>query len=399
MKELELTESFFNHIPLSRPSYLPYIDEVSAEVDKVLRSGMIAQGEKVAEFEQMVADYCGTKYAIAVSSGTAGLYMCLKALDIGPGDEVITSPFSFIASSNAIVWTGAKPVFVDIDRDTYNIYPYIDIENINSKTKAILPIDVFGNPIDTNKTQDILDDYAYHTGRGFDIKIVLDSCEAFGTKTERPFDCAVYAFYPNKQVGMGEGGCIVTNSTTIDTFCRAFRNQGRMPGDTWLESSMIGYNFRMTDIQAAIGIVQLKHFEEIKRKRINVWKQYLSKLFDMFEPDIPFKVQSCGNEKSSYENILKILNGTTEICPFVFTVEVDSRTKVMQYLADKGIDTRAYFPCIHLQKPYKDMGYHKGMYPVSEEVASRTLALPFYIDMPESEVDYVCECLKESLKE
>jgi perosamine synthetase len=196
----------------------------------------------------------------------------------------------------------------------------------------------------------------------------------------RPFDAAVYAFYPNKQVGMGEGGCIVTNNKDIDTFCRAFRNQGRSPGDTWLESSIIGYNFRLTDIQAAIGIVQLMHIDEIIQKRHNVYLQYLHNLI----LDERIKLQ-------------EFSGNWTQLSHFVFTVEVDNRSKVMQYLADKGIDTRAYFPCIHLQKPYRGMGYHEGMYPIAEEVASRTLALPFYSDMPESEVDYVCKCFKEAI--
>jgi perosamine synthetase len=369
-------------IPLSKPSYLPYIDEVSEEVDKVLRSGMISMGEKVAEFEQMVADYYGVKHCIAVSSGTVGLYMCLKALGIGKGDEVITSPFSFIASSNAILWAGAKPIFVDIDRNTYNINAFKGLlSDKYANTKAFLPVDVFGNPMDTTllAQANLLSSYFVRP----DLPIILDSCESFGTKMERPFDCAVYAFYPNKQVGMGEGGVIVTNNKDIDTYCRAFRNQGRMPGDTWLESSMIGYNFRLTDIHATIGIVQLKHIKEIIHNRIKTYLHYTETLKSI--PEIVFRPVIPDPDKCQMYS------------PFVFTVEVDNRINVMEYLASKGIDTRAYFPCIHLQKPYRDMGYHEGMYPICEKVASRTLALPFYTDMPESEVDYVCESIKEVL--
>jgi perosamine synthetase len=304
--------------------------------------------------------------------------MCLKALGIGPGDEVITSPFSFIASSNAIVWVGAKPVFVDIDRDTYNIDAISAIwqSKFTNSLKAYLPVDVFGNPVDTKFITGIHKEFVSEYTR---IPIILDSCESLGSKMERKFDCAVYAFYPNKQLTTGEGGCIVTDNKDIDTFCRAFRNQGRSPGDAWLESSMIGYNFRMTDIQAAIGIVQLRHFEEILTKRKSAELQYLKRI-------------------ASIVKTQRIINTADYFNPFVFTVEVDNRTKVMQYLSDNGIETRAYFPCIHLQKPYRDMGYKEGDFPVAEEVASRTLALPFWSDISESEVDYVCDCLKDALK-
>jgi perosamine synthetase len=351
-------------IPLSKPSYLPYINEVLSAIEKVLRSGYIAQGPVVEEFEQRIADYCGTKYAVAVSSGTAGLFLCLKSIGTGPGDEVITTPFSFIASSNVIVHAGATPVFVDIDRSTYNLsIPSLIRTQLSDKVKAILPVDTFGNPFDTNRIHG--------------LPIILDACESFGSKMTRPFDAAVYAFYPNKQLTTGEGGIIVTDNQDIAEYCQAMRNQGRKKGDQWLDSSMIGYNFRMTDLQAAIGIVQLNHWDEITNKRNNVYLQYMHNLI----LDKGIGLQKFGSRWQ-------------QLCHFVFTVEVPNRDKVMQHLLDHGIECKPYFPCIHLQKPYRDMGYHEGMFPVAEEVASKTLALPYWSDMSESEVKEVCLALK-----
>lgn len=357
-------------IPLSRPSYLSYTDEVCEAVNKVIRSGHIAQGPKVEEFEQRIAEYIGCRYAVAVSSGTAGLFLCLKACGIGPSDEVITTPFSFIASSNVIIHAGAKPVFVDIDRDTYNM----DIDKmplfVDSEVKAILPVEVFGNPFNSRRIGGLW-------------PIILDACESFGSKMSRPFDCAVHAFYPNKQLCTGEGACIVTNNQSIAEYCQAQRNQGRKKGDQWLDSSYIGYNYRMTDMQAAMGLVQLNHWDEILEKRLSVYERYLKLL--------PGKI-------IQYPKLNNSSNSLEMFSPFVFIVECDNRDKVMQYMLSQGIECKPYFPCIHTQKPYKDMGYHKGMFPVAELVSSRTLAIPFYTDMQESDVNEVCRVLKQALE-
>ncbi len=359
-------------IPLSKPSYLPYIDEVLSATEKVIRSGHIAMGDQVELFEQRIADYCGTKHAIAVSSGTAGLFLCLKSIGIGPGDEVITTPFSFIASTNVIVHAGATPVFVDIDRSTYNLsVPSLIRTQLSNKIKAILPVDTFGNPFDTNRVEG--------------LPIILDACESFGSKMSRPFDAAVYAFYPNKALTTGEGGVIVTDNQNITEYCQAMRNQGRKKGDQWLDSSIIGWNFRMTDLQAAIGLVQLNHINEIVLKRQQVYMTYLDKIGHDEVLTGKLKTQIHSRDASA-------------INPFVFTVEVPNRDKVMQYLLDHGIECKPYFPAIHLQKPYRDMGYHEGMFPVAEEVASKTLALPYWSDMSEDEIVEVCRVLKEALE-
>ena len=346
-------------IPLSRPSYLPYIDEVLQATEKVLRSGNIAQGEAVAELEQRIADYCGTKYGIAVSSGTAGLFLCLKAVGVGPGDEVITTPYTFIATVFAIQQAGAKPVLCDVDRRTYNINMSTFNRNTLKSIKAFMPVDILGLPYDTSN---------HNTA----LPIILDSCESLGNHPDRPFTAQVFGLYPNKLITTGEGGIICTDNKKIADYCRAYRNQGRCPGDTWLDSSQEGFNFRMTDLQAAIGIVQMKHIDEIIHKRKRVIQRY--------------------NDNEIY---LSQRIDTDKYNPFLFVIECDNRGKVMQYLLSHGVECRAYFPAIHLMKCMS--GYKAGMFPIAEEIASRTLALPFWSDISESEIIEVCRVLKEAL--
>ncbi|MFA5307751.1 MAG: DegT/DnrJ/EryC1/StrS family aminotransferase [Candidatus Babeliales bacterium] len=348
-----------HNIPLSRPSYLPYIDEVLQATEKVLRSGFIAQGEVVAEFEQRIANYCGTKYGIAVSSGTAGLFLCLKAVGIGQGDEVITTPYTFIATVFAIQQAGAVPVFCDVDRETYNM----DLSKfgwyVHRNIKAYMPVDIFGLPYDTSNI------------KGFPV--IADSCESLGNHPERPFTTQVFGLYPNKLITTGEGGVICTDNKKIADYCKAYRNQGRSPGDTWLDSSQDGFNYRMTDIQAAIGIVQMKHIDEIIHRRKRVIQRY--------------------NDNGIY---LSQRIDTDKYNPFLFVIECDNRDKVMQHLLSHGVECRAYFPAIHLMKCMS--GYKKGDFPIAEEIASRTLALPFWSDISESEIETVCKILREVVK-
>ncbi|MFA5307783.1 MAG: DegT/DnrJ/EryC1/StrS family aminotransferase [Candidatus Babeliales bacterium] len=350
------------NIPLSRPSYLPYIDEVLSATEKVLRSGNIAQGETVVEFEQRIANYCGTKYAVAVSSGTAGLFLCLKAVGIGQGDEVITTPYTFIATVFAIQMAGAKPVFCDVDRRTYNIdfnSLKISTERLG-KIKAYMPVDILGLPVDASDFN-------------LCMPIILDSCESLGNHPDRPFTAQVFGLYPNKTITTGEGGVICTDNKKITDYCKAYRNQGRKPDDTWLDSSQEGFNFRMTDLQAAIGIVQMNHIDEIIHRRKQVIQRY--------------------NDNGIY---LSQRIDTDKYNPFIFVIECDNRDKVMQYLLSHGVECRAYFPVVHLMKCMS--GYKQGDFPVAEEIASRTLALPFWSDMSEDEIIEVCRVLKEATK-
>ena len=352
-------------IPLSRPSITTA--EAQAAYDTVIFY-QLAQGARVEEFEQRIAEYVGTKYAIAVSSGTAGLFLCLEACGIGQGDEVITTPYTFIATLFAIEQAGAKPVLVDIDRETYNIDMSTFHRNTLNGIKAIMPVDVFGNPYDTSNNNTAL-------------PIIIDSCESLGSRINRPFDACVYAFYPNKQITTGEGGMICTNNKDIADYCRAYHNQGRVPGDKWLQHSQEGFNFRMTDIQAAIGVEQMRRIDEIKQKRQLVALTYHEILADLY--------------------ISGVINWqeftSPDINPFAFVIEVPNRDKIMQYLIDKGIECKPYFPCVHLQPAMSHLKYKQGDFPISEEVSSRTLAIPFYTDMTEEEVETVCNTLKEAI--
>lgn len=354
-------------IPLSRPSITE--NEINAVVE-VMKSGHIAQGEQVREFEESFARCCKAKYAIAVSSGTAGLFLALKAVGVGRGQKVITTPFSFVASTNVIYQVGASPFYVDISEETYNL----DVRKLIRSGMltgigAILPVDVFGVPFDTNRVKG--------------LPIILDSCESLGSNTDRPFDVAVYAFYPNKQITTGEGAMIVTNNKDVADFCRAMRNQGRKPTDAWLTNSYMGFNFRMTDIQAAIGREQLKRIDEIIEKRQdNVWT-YINTII-RYGLDERLKVQTSINH-----------SGTS---PFVFTVQLDNRDRVLLYLKNKGIETKPYFPCIHLQPYMLERGFKPGMFPVAERISERILALPFYTDMQEEEIEFVVSALGEAIE-
>jgi perosamine synthetase len=353
-------------IPLSKPSITD--SEINAVVE-VMKSGHIAAGRVVEEFEAAFAKYCRTRYAIAVSSGTAGLFLSLKAMKVGRGHEIITTPFSFVATTNVIYQAGAVPFFVDIRRDTYNLDVHSLIRNIGLKNVGgILPVDVFGVPFDTSRVKG--------------IPIILDSCESLGTDMDRPFDTAVYAFYPNKQITAGEGGMIVTNNASVRDYCVAMRNQGRKKGDNWLTSSYMGFNYRMTDIQAAIGLEQLRRINEIVGKRRAVVQTYLKYLRD-------FELHGAYRLQKGIEDLT--------ISPFVFTVEVENRDRIMLYMLKEGIEVKPYFPCIHLQPYMRQRGYKPGMYPVAEEVSSLTMALPFYTDMTEEEVFEVVKTLGRAL--
>jgi perosamine synthetase len=305
-----------------------------------------------------MADYLGVKHCIAVSSGTAGLYLCLKACGIGSGDEVITTPYTFIATIFAIEAAEAIPIMVDVDRHTYNMdYSKIRGRDLRNGA-AFMPVDILGLPIDTKYIDQ------------FHLPIIVDACESLGNKINRPFDAMVFGLYPNKIITTGEGGVIATDNSDIADFCRAYRNQGRRPGDKWLDSSMTGFNYRMTDIQAAIGIVQLSRIDEIIHKRRRVIEQYA-------------------------KNGIFPSQRIEDFSPFVFVIECDNRDKVMSYLEENGIETRNYFPSVHLMGC---MNGKPGDFPVSEEISRRTLAIPYFADMTEGDIDCVCEALKNALK-
>ena len=374
-------------IPLSSPDISEA--EIQAVVE-VMRTRHLSLGPKIPEFEEAFCRYLRVDHAVAVSSGTAGLHCCLAALGIGPGDEVITTPFSFIASSNVIKMVGATPVFVDIDPQTLNMDAERAEKAITTKTKAILGVEAFGNPVGMHEIAQLA---ARH-----EIPLIEDSCEGLGSSHKRrkvgTFGrCGVFGFYPNKQITTGEGGMIVTNDKKLADLCRSLRNQGRDPGGSWLSHVRLGYNYRMADINAAVGIVQMKRLEEIVESRQGVAHEYIRLLLD--EPHI----------------ILPTIDDQTVMSWFVFVVRltgdringqaddaVSDRDAILTYLRNHHIGCSNYFPPIHLQPFYmKDHGFKRGDFPITEHVADRTIALPFHNRLTRLEIENVVNHLRHAI--
>jgi perosamine synthetase len=367
-------------IPLARPDITP------AEIDAVvavMKTPHLSLGPKLAEFEAAFARYCGTRYAVAISSGTAALHLCMAAIGIRPGDEVISTPFSFVASSNCILFEGGRPVFVDIDPDTWNIDPARIEAAVTPRTRAIIPVDVFGQPADM--------DPILAVARKHGLRVVEDSCEALGARYHGRRagalgDVGVFGFYPNKQITTGEGGMIVTNDEPIARVARSMCNQGRGEGAGWLTHERLGYNFRLSDINCALGLAQLHRIDEILARRARVAEMYLQRL--------------AGDDRLRTQ---KIIPGV-EMSWFVFVVRLADRyaeadrDRIMGELRARNIGCNRYFTPIHLQ-PYmrERFGFKPGDFPVCEAVAARTIALPFYGTMTEAEVDAVWDALKSLL--
>jgi len=386
-------------IPMSSPD-LTDVERQAVQI--VLNTSMLSMGHWVLDFEKSFCDFTGAKDAVGVSSGTSGLHLCVRAAGIGSGDLVITTPFSFVASSNVLLYENAIPVFVDVDPATGNIDPILaaqaaqDLRQGGKRAerwlprsgsgsrgtlKAILPVDVFGQPADLDPLRRLADEHH--------LKMIEDSCEALGAMYKgRPAgtfgDYGVFAFYPNKQITTGEGGVITTNDPQAAEIMRALRNQGRAPGDTWLQHTYLGYNYRMDEMSAAIGTVQMTRLEELLRKRDQVANWYRTRL-----TELP------GVEPPVLESF------TTRVSWFVYVVRFDKRVPreaIAQRLAACGVPVRPYFLPIHLQ-PYmiERFGYRAGDFPVTEDLGSRGLALPFSGVMTEEQVEFVCASLRDVL--
>jgi perosamine synthetase len=396
-----------HEIPLSKP------DITDAETDlvtRVLRSGRLSIGPMQELFEDQVARRAGCQHGVAVSSGTCGLHLVLHALGIGPGDEVITTPFSFIASSNCILYVGAKPVFVDICPKCLNMDPEKVEAAITPRTKAILAVETFGNP-------KYMDQYAQIAAR-HEIPLIEDSCEALGT-THKGRPCGsfgragVFGFYPNKQITTGEGGMIVTDDERLADLCRSMRNQGRavgtagvaggmggeggpggpnsgegpLPGSptvgAWLRHERLGYNYRMPEINAAVGVAQMQRLDGILKKRQALAQTYISRLM------------------GSRHVIVPTIDPLTVMSWFVFVVRLETsytseeRDRVIAGMRKHEVGAADYFPCIHLQPFYRQQfGFQAGMFPIAESVSQRTIALPFYNDLPMKDAELVCQTLE-----
>jgi perosamine synthetase len=392
-------------IPLSRPDIT---EEDRALVLETLRTPHLSLGPRLREFEEKFAAYLGVKHAVAVNSGTSALHLCVRALGIGEGDQVITTPFSFVASANCLLFERAKPVFVDIDSETLNI----DVEEVEKKVKALrregenkgrgrgrigsgtlkalLPVHIFGRPCDMPAIMRIAERY--------DLDVIEDACEALGAEIKVEAGsgkgkkggvwrkvgtfgrCAAYGFYPNKQMTTGEGGMIATNDARVAALCRSMRNQGRGETAAWLQHERLGYNYRLSDINCALGIGQLARLAEMLAKRERVAGWYAERLGG--NPDV----------------IVPRTRERERISWFVYVVRLSERfsrkdrDRVLAGLRAKGIACGNYFTPIHLQPFYrKAFGYKPGDFPVTESVAARTVALPFFNEFSRAYADIVVQ--------
>ncbi len=357
------------------------LDESDVEaVLEVLRSGRLALGPRMVKFEQMMADYIGVKHAVAVSSGTAALHLIVKALGISEGDEVLVPSFTFAASVNAFLYEGAKPVFIDIEPDTYNLDTEDLRRKITARAKAVMVVDVFGHPAEWDEILSVADLHG--------LKIIDDSCEALGAEYRgrrigQFGNAAAFAFYPNKQMTTGEGGIIVTDDAEIASLCRSLRNQGRGEMGAWLEHERLGYNYRLDEMSAALGLSQLKRLEQFLAKREQVARMYTESLkeFDWVRPP----VTRPDVRMSWFVYVATLAEGL-------------NRDRVMQAMEERGLPVRGYFSPVHLQ-PYirERFGTGPEELPVTEAVARRTIALPFHNNLTGAQVTRVVETLAESV--
>ena len=362
-------------IPLSSPDISEQdIDAVAA----VLRTPNLSRGPKGRDFENAIAEYVGVSHAVAVSSGTSGLHLCIRALNISAGDDVIVPSFAFIAVANAVRYENATPVFVDIDGQTLNLDPALVEAAITPRTRAIIVVHTFGVPADLSSILEI--------AKRHELYVIEDACEAIGAeyqgrKVGAFGDVGVFAFYPNKQITTGEGGAVVTNSATIAIKIRKLRNQGRDESEVWLQHSELGYNYRISDINCALGIEQMKRIESILERRKSIASTY--------------------REMLSRETLLlpPIAFPNCKISWFVYVVQLDirhnsvDRDRIVSGMKARGISLGRYFAPIHLQPIYKTCSQRPANLPVTESAASRSLALPFFNRISTSQIYEVCETL------
>jgi perosamine synthetase len=367
-------------IPLARP-VLGEAEERA--VIEVLRSGQLSLGPRVGEFERAFAKRVGAPLASAVSSGTAGLHLALRAVGVGRGDEVITSPFSFVASANAVLYEGARPVFADIDPVTLNLDPVAAEAAMTERTRALLPVHIFGYPADMPAFEGL----AARHGLG----VVEDACEALGARHADGLavggrgNPAVFGFYANKQITTGEGGMVTLGDPALKERIDSERNQGRAPDMGWLDHDRLGFNYRLSDLACALGLVQLQRLDEMLAERVRV--------------------------AGLYREALAGIEGLTMPCPdregntrgwFVFVVQLPSgfdRDETVRELALRGIQSKPYLPAIHSMSFYRErFGHRVGEFPVCEDVSARSIALPFFPAMTEGDVACVVAGLQGTLK-
>jgi perosamine synthetase len=369
-------------IPLSAPD----IDEDDiAAVVRVLRTSQLSLGPVLGEFEVCFAEYAGAAHAVAVSSGTAGLHLALLALGIGEGDEVIVPSFTFIAAANAIRYAGAVPVFVDVEPFMLNMDSACVERAITSKTRALMVVHTFGCPADVDALLEIASRHG--------LKVVEDACEAIGAEYRDRMvgtfgDAGVFAFYPNKQITTGEGGMVVARDAGVAASIRSLRNQGRRPGDDWFEHSELGYNYRIPEMNCALGLGQLRRIGSILERRKAVAEEYDLRLRGC--PDLVLPPLSAPARSVSW---------------FVYVVRLsarfgrEDRDSIRRRLTEHGIACGRYFAPIHLQAPYRSQSPVAARLPITEAEAERTLALPFFNRIKSEQIAEVCDALLDAAGE
>jgi perosamine synthetase len=365
-------------VPLSRPLVGEREEELVIEV---LRSRRLALGPMIDRFERALADRVGAAHVAALSSGTAGLHLCVRLAGLGPGDEAITSPFSFVASANCLLYEGAIPVFVDVDPLTLNLDPAAVEAAITPRTKAIVCIDIFGYPCELEPLREIAERHG--------LALIEDACEALGAEYRgRPLGSldhpTVFAFYPNKQATTGEGGAVAVASEEEWRLLKSLANQGRADSGGWLEHARFGYNYRLDELSAAVGLAQLEKLDTLLALRSEVAARY-AELLRGVEGVEPPPADDADHRRSWF------------VYPVRLAAGVD-REQVIARLAERGVETARYLPSIHLQ-PYmrERFGFAEGMLPVSEQASRRTLALPFFPELAEEDQEYVADELRHAL--
>ncbi len=365
-------------IPHARPELGAREEELVLEV---LRSGRLSLGPMLERFERALADWLGVEDAVAVSSGTTGLHLGVRALGWGPGDEVLTSPFSFVASANCLLYEGARPVFCDVDPETLNLDPAAVEAAVGERSSGILPVHIFGFPA----AMPALEALASKRGLG----ILEDACEALGAVDAEGRavgargNLATFAFYANKQMTTGEGGMVVPDGAETAARLRSERNQGRDADMGWLDHGGIGFNYRLSDLAAALGVAQVEQLDSLLQRRAAVASHYEQRLAEIEGAESP--IAGRGRERRSW---------------FVYPVRLAEgvdRDATIARLAAHGVASKAYLPCIHLFPHLRELGYREGQFPVAEAASARSLALPFFPSMGEGEVDRVCQELAAAL--
>jgi perosamine synthetase len=365
-------------VPLSRP----FLDERDEEaVLEVLRSGRLSLGPAIDRFEELLAERVGAPYAAAVSSGTAGLHMLCHIAGVEPGDEVITSPVSFVATANCFIIEGGVPVFADVDAQTLNLDPVSVEAAITERTKGIVVVDMFGYPCELDELRAIAERHG--------LWLIDDSCEALGAEYKgRPIGShgpsGAFGFYPNKQLTTGEGGMVTTHSEKERDLLVSLRNQGRSYDSRWFHHPRVGFNYRLTDLQAALGISQLEKLDEMLTMRSEAAARY-TKLLDGVDGVEPPHADDADHKRSWFVYVVKVAEGI-------------DRDAILERLAAQGIEAGHYVPAVHLQ-PYmrESYGFAEGMCPVAEDACSRTLALPFFPQLEASDQELVVDALREAV--